>query len=168
MIAKSSPQSAERLLSGASLFLHRIDKKVPGRARLALNGPAAADHLVGKKILVVDDDVRSVFAITSALESHKMEVVYAETGKTGLEMLQRNPDLDAVLMDVMMPGMDGYETIRRIRQEPAYADLPIIAVTAKALHEDQEKCIKAGASDYLPKPVDPDRLVEMISQWTRP
>ncbi|HYR56213.1 MAG TPA: response regulator, partial [Myxococcaceae bacterium] len=168
VIAKSSPQSAERLLSDSSLFLHRIDKRFPGRVRLDLNGPAVAEHLVGKKVLVVDDDVRNVFAITSALESYKMEVVYAETGKAGLEMLQRNPDLDAVLMDVMMPGMDGYETIRRIRQEPAFVDLPIIAVTAKALSEDQEKCIKAGASDYLPKPVDPDRLVEMISLWIRP
>ncbi|HXN42460.1 MAG TPA: response regulator, partial [Myxococcaceae bacterium] len=168
VIAKGSAQSAERLLSDASMFLHRIDKRVPGRARLALNGPAAVEHLVGKKVLVVDDDVRNVFAITSALESHKMEVVYAETGKAGLEVLQRNPDLDAVLMDLMMPGMDGYETIRKIRQEPAYADLPIIAVTAKALSEDQEKCIQAGASDYLLKPVDPDRLVEMISRWTRP
>ena len=168
VIAKSSPQSAERLLSDASLFLHRIDKRGPGRARLALEGSSAAEHLAGKKVLVVDDDVRNVFAITSALESHKMEVVYAESGKAGLELLERNPDLDAVLMDVMMPGMDGYETIRRIRQDAAYADLPIIAVTARALSEDQEKCIQAGASDYLPKPVDPDRLVEMISQWTRP
>jgi CheY-like chemotaxis protein len=168
VIAKSSPESAERLLSDASLFLHRVDKNAPGRARLSLNGPVVDEHLVGKKVLVVDDDVRNIFAITSALESHKMEVVYAETGKAGIELLQKNPDLDAVLMDVMMPGMDGYETIRRIRQEPAYADLPIIAVTARALKEDHEKCIKAGASDYLPKPVDPDRLVEMISLWTRP
>jgi CheY-like chemotaxis protein len=166
VIAKSSPQSAERLLNDASIFLHRVDKRVPARVPLSLNRPAVDEQLAGKKILVVDDDVRNVFAITSALESHKMEVVYAETGKAGLELLQKNA-VDAVLMDVMMPGMDGYETIRAIRQEAAFADLPIIAVTAKALKEDHEKCIQAGASDYLPKPVDPDRLVEMISLWTR-
>ena len=121
----------------------------------------------GKKILIVDDDVRNIFAVTSVLETHGLDVLYAENGKDGISALERNPDVDVVLMDVMMPEMDGYETMRAIRRDPAHKALPIIAITAKALKEDREKCIAAGASDYLPKPVDADKLLELIRLWAR-
>jgi CheY-like chemotaxis protein len=123
--------------------------------------------LAGKKVLVVDDDVRNVFAITSSLETHKMQVLYAENGRAGIELLDKNPDVDVVLMDVMMPGIDGYQTIREIRSNPRHRLLPIIAVTARALKDDASKCLVAGASDYVPKPVNPDRLMEVIRLWTR-
>ncbi|MEO7092965.1 MAG: response regulator [Polyangiales bacterium] len=116
-------------------------------------------------MLVVDDDVRNIFALTSVLESYKMHVVYAENGKAGIDMLRKTPDIDIVLMDVMMPEMDGYETMTLIRKDPTYSELPIIAVTAKALKDDREKCVSAGASDYLPKPVDPDKLMQLIRMW---
>ena len=121
----------------------------------------------GKKILIVDDDVRNIFAVTSVLETHGLDVLYAENGKDGISALERNPDVDVVLMDVMMPEMDGYETMRAIRKDPNFKSLPIIAITAKALKEDREKCIVAGASDYLPKPVDPEKLIELIRLWAR-
>jgi CheY-like chemotaxis protein len=111
--------------------------------------------------------VRNVFAMTSCLESQQIQVLYAEGGKKGIELLEKHPDIDAVLMDVMMPGMDGLEAIRTIRSNPRYRSLPIIAVTAKALKGDSDRCLEAGASDYLPKPVEPDRLVEVIRLWTQ-
>jgi len=123
--------------------------------------------VAGKKVLVVDDDVRNIFALTSVLESHGLEVLYAENGKDGIAALERNPDVNVVLMDVMMPEMDGYETMRAIRKDPAHKALPIIAITAKALKEDKDKCIVAGASDYLPKPVDTDKLLQLIRLWAR-
>ncbi|HVZ87542.1 MAG TPA: ATP-binding protein, partial [Polyangia bacterium] len=119
-------------------------------------------EIAGRKILVVDDDVRNVFAMTSVLETAGLEVVYADNGQAGIDMLTADPDIDLVLMDVMMPGKDGYETIRSIRANPAWQALPIVAVTAKALEDDREKCLEAGASDYLPKPVDVARLLDMI------
>jgi CheY-like chemotaxis protein len=115
----------------------------------------------------VDDDVRNIFALASVLEAQGLEVVYAENGKDGIATLERNPDVDVVLMDVMMPEMDGYETMRAIRKDSNFKSLPIIAITAKALKEDREKCIVAGASDYLPKPVDPEKLIELIRLWAR-
>ena len=118
-------------------------------------------------MLVVDDDVRNIFALTSVLESHGLEVLYAENGKDGIVALERNPDVDLVLMDVMMPEMDGYETMKAIRKDPTYKALPIIAITAKALKEDRDKCIIAGASDYLPKPVDTEKLLQLIRLWAR-
>jgi signal transduction histidine kinase len=131
--------------------------------------PAPAPHeaVPGGKVLLVDDDVRNVFALTSMLESYGIEVVHAENGRNGIAALERHPDVDLVLMDVMMPEMDGYETMRAIRRHPAHAALPIIAVTAKALPQDRDECLAAGASDYLSKPVHADRLVELISAWTR-
>ena len=167
VIVKSSAQSAEHLLNDASLFLHRVDKRAPLAPRVSDEDASADGLLAGKKVLVVDDDVRNLFAIISALESHNAEVIFAETGSAALELLRKNPDVDAVLMDLMMPGMDGFETMREIRHQARYESLPIIAVTAKALKDDYDKCVQAGASDYLPKPVDPDRLVEMIRLWTR-
>jgi CheY-like chemotaxis protein len=166
VIVKSSPESPQRLLRDTALFLHRVEKDIPAKMRAFTKAPTG-QSLSGKKVLVVDDDVRNVFAMTSCLEAQRVQVLYAEGGKKGVELLEKNPDTDAVLMDVMMPGMDGYEAIRAIRRNPRYHSLPIIAVTAKALKDDCEKCLQAGASDYLPKPVEPDRLLEVIRLWTQ-
>lgn len=121
--------------------------------------------LAGKKVLIVDDDVRNIFALTSMLEHHQLETQYAENGRDGLELLQNTPGIDVVLMDVMMPEMDGYETMRAIRQIPEFASLPIIALTAKAMKGDREKCIEAGASDYITKPVDSEQLLSLLRVW---
>jgi CheY-like chemotaxis protein len=118
-----------------------------------------------KKILIVDDDVRNVFALTSVLEAHGMEVLYAENGKDGIELLRRNPEVDLVLMDIMMPEMDGYQTIRAIREDEAFKQLPIISLTAKAMKGDREKSIASGASDYITKPVDTDQLLSLMRVW---
>jgi CheY-like chemotaxis protein len=120
---------------------------------------------VPKKVLVVDDDVRNVFAMSSALEGKGLDVIYAENGKRALETLRRTPDIGVILMDIMMPEMDGFAAMKAIRNEPSYRAAPIIAVTAKALKEDREKCIRAGASDYLPKPIDTAKLLDMIGIW---
>jgi signal transduction histidine kinase len=121
--------------------------------------------LAGRKVLLVDDDIRNIFALTSALESRGLEVLHAENGKAGLEVLHAHPDVSAVVMDMMMPEMTGYEAMRAIRQQPRFTLLPIIAVTAQALKEDRDKCLAAGASDYLPKPADTDRLLELLRRW---
>jgi CheY-like chemotaxis protein len=120
---------------------------------------------VGKKILIVDDDIRNVFALTSALESRGMEVHYSENGRDGIAMLVANPDVDLVLMDIMMPEMDGYETTREIRTKDEFRDLPIISLTAKAMKGDREKSIAAGASDYITKPVDMEQLLSLMRVW---
>ena len=119
--------------------------------------------LAGKKVLIVDDDVRNIFALTSLLEQHQMQVLYTENGTDGIEMLQNTPDVDIVLMDVMMPEMDGYETMRSIRKTAKFKSLPIIALTAKAMKGDREKCIEAGASDYIAKPVDTEQLLSLLA-----
>jgi CheY-like chemotaxis protein len=115
---------------------------------------------------VVDDDIRNVFAMTSVLEEAGMQVVSAETGQAALDAIEESPDMDLVLMDIMMPGMDGYDTIRAIRIFSAFRPLPIIAVTAKAMPGDRDKCLEAGASDYLSKPVEPEHLLTLLDQWT--
>ncbi|KAF1085416.1 Autoinducer 2 sensor kinase/phosphatase LuxQ [Sporotomaculum syntrophicum] len=121
--------------------------------------------LEGRKILIVDDDPRNVFALTALLENHKMDVLFAVDGKDGIKTLLENPDIDLVLMDIMLPEMDGYEAMRRIRQMPQYQALPIIALTAKAMKYDREKCINAGASDYISKPVNLKQLLSLIKVW---
>jgi CheY-like chemotaxis protein len=124
------------------------------------------DAIAGTRVLVVDDDPRNIFAITSALESHGVDVLNADNGEAGIAALAQHPDIDLVLMDVMMPGMDGYETMRAIRADPRHESLPIIALTAKALKDDRQRCIDAGASDYLPKPVDTKRLLAAVRLWS--
>jgi CheY-like chemotaxis protein len=116
-------------------------------------------------VLVVDDDVRNIFAISSVLEQHGIEVAYAENGLQALDKVRKEGQIDLVLMDIMMPEMDGYEATRRIRSHPEHKDLPIIALTAKAMKGDRERCIEAGASDYVTKPVDPDQLVSLLRVW---
>jgi CheY-like chemotaxis protein len=123
--------------------------------------------LTGRKVLIVDDDVRNVFALTSALEGYGMEILYAEDGQAGIDLLQENPDVALVLMDVMMPGLDGYATTEAIRNMPQFAELPIIVITAKVMHGDREKSLDSGASDYVPKPVDVDHLLEVMRTWLR-
>ena len=118
--------------------------------------------LEGGKVLVIDDDIRNIFAVASALERQRATVLHAESGKDGLAILEQHPDVEVVLMDIMMPEMDGYEAIGRIRGQQRFRELPIIALTAKAMKADREKCIQAGASDYIAKPVDMARLLSMI------
>jgi len=168
VILKSSTSSTERLLGDSTLFLHRVVKDLPVMQRAVVQGGAGpSESVAGKRVLVVDDDVRNIFALTSVLESHGLTVLYAENGNAGMSALNANPDVDLVLMDVMMPEMDGYDTMRAIREHPRLKSLPVIAITAKALKEDRERCINAGASDYLPKPVDTDKLLDLIRLWTR-
>jgi CheY-like chemotaxis protein len=121
--------------------------------------------LAGKRVLVVDDDLRNIFALTSLLERHKMDVRFAENGKAAIESLKSEPGIDIVLMDVMMPEMDGYDTMRAIRADDQFRRLPIVALTARAMKGDREKCIEAGASDYIPKPVVPDQLLALLRVW---
>jgi CheY-like chemotaxis protein len=159
-------RSPERLLDETALFLHRVQSKLPEPKRKLLEQVQRDDPVLsGRKILIVDDDVRNIFAITTALESYRMAVVYAESGRAGLDTLHANPDVAAVLMDVMMPEMDGFETTQRIRGDERFRDLPIIMVTAKAMKGDREKCLAAGASDYITKPVDMDQLRSLLRVW---
>jgi signal transduction histidine kinase/CheY-like chemotaxis protein len=158
--------SVERLLDETTLYLHRAETNLPQPKRQMLEQVRQVDPvLAGRKVLIVDDDVRNIFALTSVLEQRHIEVLHAENGRAGIEMLMNTADIEAVLMDVMMPGMDGYETIRAIRSIEGFATLPIIAVTAKAMKGDREKCIESGASDYIPKPVDLEQLFSLLRVW---
>jgi CheY-like chemotaxis protein/signal transduction histidine kinase len=159
-------RSPERLLEETALFLHRVQENLPVPQRLMLEQLQQTDPaLVGKKVLIIDDDVRNIFALTSMLERYQMQVTYAENGRDGITTLQTNPDLNLVLMDIMMPEMDGYETMRAIRQLEPFRNLPMIALTAKAMKGDREKCIEAGASDYITKPVDMEQLLSLLRVW---
>jgi CheY-like chemotaxis protein len=159
-------KSPERLLDETALFLHRIEAKLPETKRRMLEQLHNTDAVfAGKHVLIVDDDVRNIFSLTSVLESHGMNVAFAENGREALARLESGPDMDLVLMDVMMPEMDGYETTRAIRQNPRFRSLPIIALTAKAMKGDREKCIAAGASDYITKPVDTEQLLSLMRVW---
>jgi len=121
--------------------------------------------LSGRKVLVVDDDARNIFALTSLLENQDMDVISATSGQSAIEIIENNRDLSIVLMDIMMPDMDGYETMREIRLSPEFRTLPIIALTAKAMKGDREKCLDAGASDYIAKPVNTDQLLSLMRVW---
>ncbi|HWF43952.1 MAG TPA: response regulator [Candidatus Kapabacteria bacterium] len=158
--------SIDKLLDETSLLLHRVESRLPEEKRRRLENIHNVDSvLANKKVLIVDDDIRNIFALTSFLERHNMNVTYAENGKDALDSMQKTTDIDAVLMDIMMPGMDGYETMREIRKNKRLKSMPIIAVTAKAMRGDREKCIEAGASDYITKPVDVDQLLSLLRVW---
>jgi HAMP domain-containing protein/CheY-like chemotaxis protein len=159
-------RSPERLLDETALFLHRVESKLPEQKRRMLEQLHSAEAVFSSKhVLIVDDDVRNIFALTSLLETHGMHVSFAENGKDAISKLQQDNTVDLVLMDVMMPEMDGYETTRAIRNMPNFRTLPIIALTAKAMKGDREKCIAAGASDYITKPVDSDQLLSLMRVW---
>jgi len=125
----------------------------------------SSEVLRGRKVLVADDDARNIFALASLLENQEMEVITATSGRMAIDLIARTPDLSVVLMDIMMPDMDGYETIRKIREDPRFRTLPILALTAKAMKGDREKCLDAGASDYISKPVDTDQLLSLMRVW---
>lgn len=159
-------RSPERLLDETALFLHRVQSRLPEAKRRMLDQVRKQDAvLTGRRVLVVDDDVRNIFALTAALEGYGMIVKFAESGKAAIEMLEADTVCDVVLMDVMMPEMDGNEATRRLRRDSRFAKLPIIAVTAKAMKGDRERSIDSGASDYITKPVDTEKLVSLLRVW---
>ncbi len=159
-------QSPERLLDETALFLHRVVTDLPRERQEMLERlRSGKDVLRGRKVLVVDDDARNIFALTSLLENHEMNVISATNGRQAIELVHRTPELSMVLMDIMMPDMDGYTTMREIRRAPQFRTLPILALTAKAMKGDREKCLDAGASDYIAKPVNTDQLVSLMRVW---
>ena len=159
-------RSPERLFDETALFLHRVVSELPGPKQDLLERlHGSNDVLRGRKVLVVDDDARNIFALTMVLENHDMEVVSATNGRQAIDLIRETPDLSVVLMDIMMPAMDGYQTMREIRQEPAFRTLPILALTAKAMKGDREKCLQAGASDYIAKPVNTEQLLSLLRVW---
>ena len=159
-------RTEQRLLDQTALYLHRrFGDLSPTQRRILSDLHGGSRALGGKKALIVDDDIRNIFALTSVLEEHHMLVVSADNGRDAIKTLQAYADVDVVLMDIMMPEMDGMETTRQIRRDARFRHVPIIAVTAKAMKGDREKCIEAGAWDYLAKPVDPEELVAMLRAW---
>jgi len=159
-------ESPERLLDETALFLHRVVADLPQEKQKMLDRLHRSDEaLVGKKVLVVDDDMRNIFALSSVLERRGMAVLTAGTGREAISMLESTPDVAIVLMDIMMPEMDGYATMQVIRQNPSFRRLPIIALTAKAMKGDREKCLEAGASEYLAKPVNTEQLLSALRMW---
>ncbi len=163
-----SPESPQQLFDETALFLHRALQKMPeDQRRIIERARRREPGLAGRKVLIVDDDIRNIFSLTGVLEQHDIQVLHAENGRDGIAMLDETPDIDMVLMDVMMPDMDGYETMRHIRARERFRKLPMFAITAKAMKGDREKCIEAGASEYISKPVDVDQLVSMMRVWLR-
>jgi CheY-like chemotaxis protein len=161
-------QSPERLLDEVSFVLHRPTARLEESQRKILEKLHQDDAVLnGKKVLIVDDDIRNIFALTSILERYNIHILSAETGRDAIQILQDTPDVDVVLMDIMMPEFDGLDTTRAIREIPLFKELPIIAVTAKAMKGDREKCIEAGAWDYLSKPVNPEQLLAALRAWIR-
>ncbi len=159
-------QSPERLLDETALFLHRVIGDLPAQKQQMIERLHQSDDaLAGKKVLIVDDDVRNIFALSSVLERREMRVLSAGTGREAIRIIESTPDLAIVLMDIMMPEMDGYETMQVIRQNPALRRLPIVALTAKAMKGDREKCLETGASEYLAKPVNTEQLLSALRMW---
>jgi len=159
-------ESPERLLDETALFLHRVVTDLPvDKQRMLQLLHSSDEDLVGKTVLLVDDDARNIFALSSVLERRGMKVLTATTGSEAIALIENQSDLAIVLMDIMMPEMDGYQTIAKIRENAAYRRLPIIALTAKAMKGDREKCLEAGASDYLAKPVNTDQLLSALRMW---
>lgn len=158
--------SSDRLLDEVSLFLHSIHKLLPPEQKEMIRMVRDSDEtLKGRKVLLVDDDLRNTFALSKILKKHGLEVIMADNGKLALDKLDSENGIELVIMDIMMPVMDGYEAISRIREIPKFQSLPIIALTAKAMTGDREKCIERGANDYMTKPVDTDKLLSLIRVW---
>jgi CheY-like chemotaxis protein len=165
-IVVKDARSRERLLDETALFLHRSPARLPDQQRRMLEQVQASEaDLVGRSVLVVDDDLRNIFALTTVLERYQMKVHFAENGRDGIKMLEETEGIEIVLMDIMMPEMDGYDTMRAIRKIARFKTLPIITLTAKAMKGDRDKCIAAGASDYITKPVDVAQLLSLIRVW---
>jgi CheY-like chemotaxis protein len=159
-------ESPERLLDETALFLHRIVSGLPAAKQRMLERLHRSDEdLVGRTVLLVDDDARNIFALSSVLERRGMRVLTATTGREAISIIESQADIAIVLMDIMMPEMDGYETMQVIRANPAFRRLPIISLTAKAMKGDREKCLEAGASDYLAKPVNTEQLLSALRLW---
>jgi len=158
--------SPERLLDETAICLHRVQSTLPLAKQMMLENLHKPEVVLsGRRVLVVDDDIRNIFAMTSVLERYNMVVLSAENGRSAIEVIGKTPNIDCILMDIMMPEMDGYDTMRAIRQNQRFRSLPIIALTAKAMKGDREKCIEAGASDYIAKPVDTDKLLSLLCVW---
>ena len=165
-IVVKTAHSYERILDEVSLFLHLVeDNKKESKTYRYKKMGELGEVLKGKTILIADDDVRNIFSLTKSLENFGIKVISAVDGKEALKQLEQNKKVDLVLMDMMMPEMDGYESTKRIRSISKYKNLPVIAVTAKAMTGDREKCIAAGASDYITKPVDVDQLISLLRVW---
>jgi len=164
-IVVKTAHSYQRILDEVSLFLHLVEEQEQDKPERPRRLGSLGEVLRGKRILVADDDVRNIFSLSKALEQHGMEVLSATDGREAVQQLEAHPDIDVVLMDIMMPVMDGYEAMQAIRRKHAFRNLPIIAVTAKAMSGDREKCIEAGASDYISKPVDVDQLLSLLRVW---
>jgi CheY-like chemotaxis protein len=159
-------QSPERLFDETALFLHRVITELPEPKQKMLDQLHASNEILrGRKVLVVDDDARNIFALTTMLENQEMEVVSAMNGRQAIELIQSQDDISVVLMDIMMPEMDGYQTMKEIRKDPKFGTLPIMALTAKAMKGDREKCLSAGASDYIAKPVNTSELLSLLRVW---
>jgi CheY-like chemotaxis protein len=157
--------SPERLIEETTYFLNQVEARLPEVKRPVHRNGAGGNSLDGRTILITDDDTRNIYALRSALEDFQMIVLSAESGADAIGLLRSHAEIDVVLMDIMMPEMDGYETIRRIRARDDWKNLPIIALTAKAMKGDREQCLAAGASEYISKPVDIDQLVALIRIW---
>ena len=164
-IIVKSGRSDDRLLNEIRLFLHSVDAKLPGGRHQSPAVAGGDPALTGRTILVVDDDMRNSFALSKVLRGRGLRVLMAQDGRKALTQLDNNPAIELVVMDIMMPGMDGYQTMREIRKETRWAALPIIAVTAKAMMGDRGKCLEAGATDYLAKPIDTDELLDMMTRY---
>jgi CheY-like chemotaxis protein len=165
-IVIKTAHSYQRILDEVSLFLHLVEEKgTPATSKPSNNMGILKEVLKDKTVLIADDDIRNIYSLTKALETYNMKVVSAVDGKDALTQLQEHPEVDIVLMDMMMPEMDGYESTKRIKANKAFSKLPVIAVTAKAMTGDREKCIEAGASDYISKPVDIDQLLSLLRVW---
>jgi CheY-like chemotaxis protein len=161
-------RSPERLLDEVTLFLHQVESELPPERQRMLRVARDREAVFeGRRILIVEDDARNVFALTSIFEPRGAKVEIARNGREALEHLRQHPGVDLVLMDIMMPVMDGLEATREIRKQPQFAKLPIIALTAKAMIDDREKCLEAGANDYIAKPLDVDKLLSLARVWIR-
>jgi CheY-like chemotaxis protein len=167
MVLKSN-KSNDRLIDEVSLFMNKLKQDDKPASKTTAKGKSVSTiekALKGKTILIADDDMRNIFALSSALQGYEMNIQIANNGKEAIQKLQENQEIDLVLMDIMMPEMDGYEAMRAIRSDKKLAKLPILALTAKAMKNDREKCIEAGANDYISKPVDMDKLLSMLRVW---